>query len=192
MENHDKDTDFIISDKGTYEPPPTGQHQGVLVDIIPEILDDLYNPGAKKKMFRFVFQLELENGERRADGSRYEISRLFSPSLNSGGEKYSASGLYTFTVQWFGKPIPEEERKDFDVRRLLAQNGLLNVIMNEKSKTVIGGIAQWSQRMGPKIQAENYKRREFKEPQAQQQITPQQSRAAFNAQAPVTDDSIPF
>jgi hypothetical protein len=74
---------------------------------------------------------ELE--PRRKDGSRFQITKIFTAGI---GKKSNLCGLLE---SWRGQAFTEEERKGFDLERIVSKPCILSIIPNE-DRAKIGAI----------------------------------------------------
>lgn len=185
--------DVVVADNGggDYERPPEGEHQCVLCDII-DLGEQSYNFTKNGKTetvtahkIKLVWQLECEEGQRRKDGKRFEISRQFTRSL---AEK---SNLRPFLENWRGAQFTADEIKGFSLKRLYKANGRLFVMHETKGDRTyanVRSVSKWNTKYGPLIQPENYVRQQ---PKQQAAAAPKQ--AAPVAPKPIDDDdAVPF
>ncbi len=181
--------DIIVADSGggNYERPPEGEHQAVLCDIIDlgEVTYEYKGEKITSHKIKLVWQLECEDGQRRQDGKRFEISRQFTRSL---AEK---SNLRPFLENWRGAQFTAEEIKGFSLKKLYKANGRLFVLhetKGDKTYANVRSVSKWNPKYGPIIQPENYVRQQ---PQQQAQAAPKASAPAPKP-APDPDDAMPF
>ena len=167
--------EVLVKETSGYEIPPEGIHQAVCVDIIN--LGEVETKFGTKPQVAVVFQLECEGGYRRTDGQRFEIRRMFNPTLTG------SSTLKKFLEQWRGKSFDKAELEGFQLAKLHKKNAQIQVIHKEGEKGMYANIVSiqpHNLKLGSVIVPENYVRRIKKE----------------DAQAPPVpapdDDEIPF
>lgn len=120
---------------GTWEEPEPGNHVARCIRVI-ELGTQRKEYQGKvdfKKQTLVVWELPTEMME---DGKPFTISKWYTASLN---EK---ANLRRDLENWRGTPFTEAELEGFDQRNILDKPCLLNVIKNEKGKTVVGSIAK--------------------------------------------------
>lgn len=106
------------SDGQTFTPAPEGTHQGVCVDIIDKgEMPNAFKPGTTQHKIAIAWQIN----ETRDDGKRYLVYKRYTLSLGD------LATLRHDLESWRGKPFTEEERRGFDVEKLLGANALLNI-----------------------------------------------------------------
>jgi hypothetical protein len=168
--------DIVVHEVGGFESAPEGVHQGVCCDIVD--MGEVVTPWGAKPTIRIVFQLELENGQRRSDGSRYEVWRKFSPKL---GPK---TNLQPFLESWRGRKFTPDELKSFNLKNLYLANATIQIVhlaKNDRTYSIIQSIQPWSLRSGKKIEPENYTRFIPKEdPNATVRVAPSMQEKAAN------------
>jgi len=84
-----------------------------------------------KKQTMIVWELPTELMD---DGKPFTISQWYTASLN---EK---ANLRRDLDNWRGRPFTEEELAGFDQRNILGKPCLLNVVLSEKGKAVVGTV----------------------------------------------------
>src|SRR5262245_5161466 len=85
-----------------------------------------------KKQTMIVWELPTELMD---DGKPFTISQWYTASLN---EK---ANLRRDLDNWNGRPLTEDELKGFDQRDILGKPCLLNVVLSEKGKAVVGTVS---------------------------------------------------
>lgn len=112
----------IKEQEGHFEPAPPGLHQAVCVDVVDlGIVQGKF--GAKSKL-KLVWQLKSKNSK----GERFQARATYTQSLFEG------SNLRRDLESWRGRAFTEEERKGFDVEKLIGVNCQL-ALKQEKSKS---------------------------------------------------------
>ena len=148
----------IVKESAGYEIPPEGIHQAVCCDIIN--LGEIETKFGKKQQVAIVFQLECDGGFKRTDGSRFEISRRFNPTLTN-------SSLKKFLEQWRGRAFTKEELDGgFDLAKLHKANAQIQVIHAPGEKGTFANIASiqpHNMKLGALIVPEAYVRKSKKE-----------------------------
>lgn len=123
---------YTVKDTGSERYlPPAGTYRAVCVDVV--VL------GERETRFGFKDQLDIVwalDDEHPAGGAA-RIQRRYTESLN---EK---SNLSRDLEAWRGKRFTHEERKGFDIEKLLGAPCLLSVVHNDSSGTTyanVGGL----------------------------------------------------
>jgi hypothetical protein len=165
---------FILSENQSntdFQPAPQGQYQAVCVDVIDYGVQET-SFGPKPKL-GLVFQIE---GERMTNGNRYTVYARFTASLHEKAK------LRQFLEMWQARPFAASELQSFDIERLIGANAYVQIIHNESGgktyaniQTIMPVNPQWNM---PKLEAENYTRKQDREQQSQPQ------RAAVAAPSP--------
>jgi hypothetical protein len=83
-------------------------------------------------VLRFELDAKIQSGEFA--GKRYTMNKFYTLSLN---EK---STLRKDLESWRGRAFTAEELKGFDLEKIIGVCGLINVVINEKGKSVIAAI----------------------------------------------------
>jgi hypothetical protein len=167
--------EVTVKETPGYEIPPEGIHQAVCVDIIN--LGEVETKFGLKAQVAVVFQLECEGAYRRTDGGRFEIRRIFNPTLTG------SSTLKKFLEQWRGKSFDKAELEGFQLAKLYKKNAQIQVIHKEGEKGMYANIVSiqpHNLKLGQPIVPEAYVRR-LKKDEAQ-----------APAQAQADEDEIPF
>jgi hypothetical protein len=146
--------EVLVKETSGYEIPPEGIHQAVCVDIIN--LGEVETKFGVKPQVAIVFQLECEGGYRRTDGQRFEIRRIFNPTLTG------SSTLKKFLEQWRGKSFDKAELEGFQLAKLHKTNAQIQVIHKEGEKGMYANIVSiqpHNLKLGQRIVPEAYQRR---------------------------------
>jgi len=119
-----------------FETPPPGPQAARLARLIdlgsqPTSFED-------EQRMQHKLLLVFALAERRSDGERYLIARRFGATLHQKG------ALRQFLESWRGKPFTAEEASSFDLRRLLNQPALLNLVEVARGERVYCNIASVS------------------------------------------------
>lgn len=121
---------------GTFEMPPAGPVAARCSRLIDLGSQESDYQGEKKMQRKILLSWEL--AELRTDGTPFVISRRFGLSLH---EKAALRG---FLQAWRGRPFTPEELAGFDLRRLLAAPGMLNIMHTERAGKQYANIASIS------------------------------------------------
>lgn len=146
--------EVLVKETSGYEIPPEGIHQAVCVDIIN--LGEVETKFGVKPQVAIVFQLECEGGYRRTDNQRFEIRRIFNPTLTG------SSTLKKFLEQWRGKSFDKAELEGFQLAKLYKTNAQIQVIHKEGEKGMYANIVSiqpHNLKLGQRIAPEAYVRR---------------------------------
>lgn len=167
-----------------FKPHPTGPHSAVCCDIVDlGIWQDQYPGKAPRNVrkIRLVFQTE----EKREDGLRFTVGRMFTASL---GEK---ANLRKFLESWRGVPFTPEQLAGFNLVKLIGAPAMIQV----KHSTRKGGtyadldsIMQLPKGMA-KLAVENYVRVKDREPEKPKAADPHDG---FPPPLEDEDDDLPF
>ena len=105
----------IKENEAHFEVAPPGLHQAVCVDVIDlGMVDGKFGP---KRKLKLVFQLKSKNKV----GERFQARASYTQSLFEG------SNLRRDLESWRGRAFTDEERKAFDVERLIGKNCQLSL-----------------------------------------------------------------
>ena len=110
-------------------------------------------PGRASRDVRKI-RLLFQTDERREDGQRFTVGRMFTASL---GEK---ANLRKFLESWRGVPFTEEQLRGFNMVKLIGAPALIQVkhrVKGEKTYGDIDSIMQLPKGM-QKVAVENYVR----------------------------------
>lgn len=154
IQNEQMPDEVLVKETVGYEIPPEGIHQAVCVDIIN--LGEVETKFGIKPQVSIVFQLECEGGYRRTDSQRFEIRRIFNPTLTG------SSTLKKFLEQWRGKSFDKAELEGFQLAKLHKKNAQIQVIHKEGEKGMFANIVSiqpHNLKLGTPIAPENYVRR---------------------------------
>src|ERR1041384_5378156 len=153
---------------GNFTPAPQGQFQGVCVDVV-DLGVVTRDYGGKKKarhLIQIYFQLLIKDDSGKE--IRTENGHRFSVRTKEYGFNLSEKGhLRPFIESWRGRKFTTDE-KEFDLDVLIGANALLQIVHNEsKGNTYanIQTIMPWQSAWGPKIEPENYTRKEDRDKQ---------------------------
>lgn len=118
----------------TFEPAPTGVHQGVCVDVVD--MGDLevkWNGQSKKQhKIRIVWQIDEAMAE---DGRRFIVQKRYTASL------HEKSNLRKELEAWRGRAFTDDELKAFDLEKLIGVNCFLNVVHTAKEGKTYANVA---------------------------------------------------
>lgn len=114
---------LIVGEGGKhFEPAPPGLHSAVCVDVVDlGIVEGKF--GAKSKL-KIVWQIKARNKENE----RFQVRATYTQSLMEG------SNLRRDLESWRGRGFTDEERRAFDVEKLLGVNCQL-ALKHETSKS---------------------------------------------------------
>lgn len=113
---------FEVKDNGQdFERPPVGTQRAVCI----KVFDLGLQPGFQgvmthKGVILWEIDSRMEKGE--AAGKRFTVSKTYTASLN---EK---ANLAKDLQSWRGRPFSEEEKKGFDLDKIVGKNCLLNLV----------------------------------------------------------------
>ena len=165
-----------------FEPCPPGLHRAVCVDVVDLGLQE--TPYGAKHKVKLIWQVPLKNKQ----GERYQIRATYTLSLAEG------SNLRRDLESWRGRAFTEEERKGFDLEKLLGVNCQLNVMHGQsaKGRTYAKATAVLPlDKAAAKLAPENYTREPWadsKPPEPADDFDPVDDGSA----AQYDDDSVPF
>ncbi len=112
---------------------PTGPHSAVCCDVIDlGIWKDQF-PGKAPRDVRKI-RLMFQTDERREDGERYVVGRMFTASLHEKAK------LRQFLESWRGVPFTEEQIHGFNLVKLIGAPALIQVKHRQKGEKVYGDI----------------------------------------------------
>lgn len=136
-----------------FKPHPTGPHAAVCCDVVDlGIWKDQF-PGKAPRDVRKI-RLLFQTDERREDGERFTVGRMFTASLS---EK---ANLRKFLESWRGVPFTEEQIRGFNLVKLIGAPALIQVkhrVKGEKTYGDIDSVMQLPKGM-QRIAVENYVR----------------------------------
>lgn len=172
---------FILSENQTqteFTPAPQGQYQAVCVDVIDYGVQET-SFGPKPKL-GLVFQIE---GTRMANGNRFTVYSRFTASLHEKAK------LRQFLEMWQARPFAASELQNFDIEKLIGANAYVQIIHNESGgktyaniQTIMPVNPAWNM---PRLEAENYTRKQDREGQSGQ-VTQQRPPVAAPSFSPRT------
>ena len=141
---------LVIKESEThFEPAPPGLHQAVCVDVVDlGIVDGKFGP---KRKLKIIWQTKAKN----RIGERFQIRASYTQSLSEG------SNLRRDLESWRGRSFTPEERKAFDVEKLIGVNCQINVKHNvsKEGRTYANATAVLpAMKGGEKLVPENYQR----------------------------------
>lgn len=177
---------IIISEPDIVDFPthPEGQFAGVCIDIIEHWqVETRY--GTKDRI-----QLRFFTGERGAmsGAEKSEIIDVYADAFFTRSF-HPESNLRKFLEAWRGKKFTEEERKSFDLERLLHANALLQISHNEqpeKTYANIVAVMPLPKAMDPVIPPDDYVRMKDREDHEGN------GHGHHAPAAPEPDDDLPF
>lgn len=120
--------DIIVSEESggvDYKPHSVGPHSAVCCDIVDlGVWQDSYpgKPLRNVRKIRLVFQTD----EKREDGKRFTVGRMFTASL---GEK---ANLRKFIESWRGVAFTPDELRGFSLSKLIGAPALIQVKHRDK------------------------------------------------------------
>jgi hypothetical protein len=113
----------IKEQEAHFEPAPPGLHQAVCVDVVDlGLVDTKFGP---KRKLKIIWQLAMKNKQ----GERFQARASYTQSLMEG------SNLRRDLESWRGRSFTEEERKGFDVEKLIGVNCQLSLKHNISKST---------------------------------------------------------
>lgn len=132
-----------------FDPCPPGLHRAVCVDVVDLGLQDTnYGP---KHQIKLIWQVAALNKQKE----RFQVRSMYTLSLAEG------SNLRRDLETWRGRAFTDEERKGFDLEKLLGVNCQLNVMQQKSAKgriyaktTAVLPAAKGMEKLAP----ENYTR----------------------------------
>lgn len=167
-----------------FRPHPIGPHSSVCCDVVDlGIWQDQFpgRPPRDVRKIRLVFQTD----EKRDDGQRMTVGRMFSASL---GEK---AALRKFLESWRGIPFTPEQLAGFNLVKLIGVPALIQVkhrAKEGKTYSDIDSIMQLPRGMA-KLVVENYVRVKDRTPIAPAANDPHDG---FPPPIEDEDDDLPF
>lgn len=153
-----------------FTPAPEGLHLAVCCDAVD--LGERDTPFGRKHQVEIWWQLEARSPDT---GDRFLVRKRYTASL------HEKSGLTKDLVLWRGKPFTPDERKGFDLERLLGVPCQLQVVhkVTDDGKTFANVAAVFSAG-GKKLAVEDYTRQKDR------------SSEGGGQQTEDVDDPIPF
>ena len=111
-----------------FKPAPEGLHQAVCCDVWEPWTETSPFHGGLVDKTRIVWQIDSEDPENR---KRYEVSLIYTLSLHEKAK------LCQHLEGWRGKKFTPEEKRGFDVEKLIGVNCQLQVVhnINDDGKT---------------------------------------------------------
>jgi len=107
-----------------YRPAPEGLYQAVCCDVWePYESEDHFNPGQVVTQTRIVWQLDEVNPDT---DRRFEVSQIYRLSL------HEKSKLCQHLEAWRGRKFTSEEKRGFDLEKLIGVNCQLQIVHNVK------------------------------------------------------------
>lgn len=180
---------LVIKESEThFEPAPPGLHSAVCVDVVDlGIVDGKFGP---KRKLKIIWQTKAKNKM----GERFQIRASYTQSLSEG------SNLRRDLESWRGRSFTPEERKAFDVERLIGVNCQINVKHNvsKEGRTYANATAIIPAVKGEKLLPENYQREPWPSEDIGAAQAPRDERVYEvdpideGAAAQYDDDSTPF
>lgn len=117
---------------GSFEPVPSGSHIGVLTTLadigIQPQLNTQYRP-VPKLILTWSLPAVLTNS-----GKPMSISQTFTNSL------HKKSSLRSLIENWFGKVLPDDKVKTFDLKLLLGRPCMVNITHTEKGDRTYANV----------------------------------------------------
>jgi hypothetical protein len=156
-----------------FTPAPEGLHLAVACDVVD--LGMQTTPFGEKHQIDIWWQLEARNPDT---GDRFVVRKRYTASL------HEKAGLTKDLVLWRGKPFTPEERKGFDLEKLLGACCQLQTVhkVTDDGKTFTNVAAVFTAG-GKKLAVENYVR---------QKDRPKDGAPAAGHVDDHADDDIPF
>ena len=146
---------LVIKENEThFEPAPPGLQSAVCVDVVDlGVVDGKFGP---KRKLKIIWQTKAKNKL----GERFQIRASYTQSLSEG------SNLRRDLESWRGRSFTPEERKAFDVERLIGVNCQINVKHNvsKEGRTYANATAILPAAKGEKLEPENYEREPWAKP----------------------------
>lgn len=156
--------EIVVSGEGggtDFKPHPIGPHAAVCCDVIDlGIWKDQF-PGKAPRDVRKI-RLMFQTDERREDGERFTVGRMFTASLHEKAK------LRQFLESWRGIAFTEDQIRGFNLVKLIGAPALIQVkhrTKGEKTYGDIDSIMQMPKGM-PKIAVEKYIRVKDRTPAA--------------------------
>lgn len=118
--------------------PPTGNQQAVCFDVWDVGLQESTWGDEKKVQHKVWIAWELEeriSSDDEFNGQRHRIHKKYTLTL---GDKAT---LNKDLSSWRGRPFTDEEKKGFDLEKLIGINCLLNIIHNKDGDKTYANIA---------------------------------------------------
>lgn len=161
-----------------FTPAPEGLHLACAVDVVD--LGVRTTPFGDKHQIEIWWQLETRDPET---GDRFTVRKRYTASL------HEKAGLTKDLVLWRGKPFTPEERKGFDLEKLLGASCQLQTVhkVTDEGKT-FANVAAVFTAGGKKLQAEDYVRQKDRPKDGAVQTNGH----AGHAPAAYVEDDIPF
>lgn len=131
-----------------FEPAPPGLHQAVCVDVVDlGMVDGKFGP---KRKLKLIWQLAMKNQL----GERFQARATYTQSLFEG------SNLRRDLEAWRGRAFTEEERRNFDVEKLIGVNCQLSLkhAVSQQGRTYAQVTVVLPPVPGAALKPENYTR----------------------------------
>lgn len=122
------------SGNGDFEQAPTGNHLARCVRLIDLGTQHGTYEGKPTVRNQVLISFELCN-EAMSDGRPFMISEFYTNSLNEKAK------LRAHLEAWRGRAFTEEELNGFDLQNILGKPCMVSVVVNDKGRSRIGGIA---------------------------------------------------
>lgn len=149
----------IKEEAGHFDPAPPGLHSAVCCDVVDlGLVDGKFGP---KRKLKLIWQLKARNKQ----GERFQARASYTQSLMDG------SNLRRDLESWRGRAFTAEERKAFDVEKLIGVNCQLSLkhnVSKSTGRTYAQVTAVLPAQKGERLEVEGYER----EPWASDEVTP--------------------
>jgi hypothetical protein len=118
-----------------FENAPAGMHLARMFKIVDQGTQAVEYKGEIKHQRKVTFTFEVLGDDRMSDGRPFIVSRRFTASLDQRG------ALRPWLEGWRGRKFSHDDLKNgLELRAMLGQYGLLNLIENEKDGQVYTNI----------------------------------------------------
>ena len=129
---------IIIKDEGkSFHLVPEGNYHAVCFDVWDIGNQRISYNGKELIKHKIIVGWELAEtieSDDEFNGQRYRIYKRYTHSLNN------KSNLCKDLTSWRGKPFTNEEKKGFDIEKLIGTNCLINIIHNERDGKTYANI----------------------------------------------------
>ena len=163
-----------------FEPAPPGLHNAVCCDVVDlGVVDGAFGPKRKVKL---IWQLE----EKNKTGERFQARATYTQSLAEG------SNLRRDLESWRGRAFTPEEKKGFDLERIIGvtcQLSLKHAVSKSTGRTYAQVTAVLPGPKGKKLAVEKYEREPWPKQPGEDVVEAEPLEAE---DADYTDRSVPF
>ena len=118
---------MILTESNKFEQCPAGSYLARCTQLVDLGTQTSVFQGKENKARKVMIGFEILDSEAvKQDGSHFVLSKRFTQSLN---EK---SALRPALVGWRGREFTPDELKQFNLKNILGQNALVNIVLVQK------------------------------------------------------------